>query len=166
MGSWSTHSGRPRAVSRAGLLPAPPSGQLEVSHAHSWQIHGPKRSVLAGTVIAANADPFDGSYAGSMTLESKGTMIGGGSAPCVEGRPVSMRIEHGNVTIWYADWGKNIIHFRGKLDPTGNIQLWHTNGDGTRSLLVGQIGDTGFSGYMARDRGACPYKLVMPTKAV
>ena len=122
---------------------------------------------LAGSAIAANAAPFDhdGSYAGSMTLLPLAQKEGSPPAACVEQRPLSMTIARGIATIAYADWGKNIIHFRGKLDPSGNIQLWHTNGDGSRSLLIGQFGDTGFTGYMARDDNRCPYKVTISAEA-
>jgi|SRR5580704_2222960 hypothetical protein len=122
---------------------------------------------MAGLAIAASAAPFDhdGTYAGSMTLMPVSQNEGQPTAACVENRPVNLSIARGIATIAYADWGRNIIHFRGKLDPTGNIQLWHTNGDGSRSLLIGQIGDAGFTGYMARDNNRCPYKVTISAEA-
>jgi len=39
-----------------------------------------------------------------------------------------MKIERGNVTIWYSNWKGN-HSYRGKLDPTGKIDAWHTNGE-------------------------------------
>src|SRR5580658_1554863 len=95
---------------------------------------------LAGFAIAASAAPFDhdGTYVGSMTLMPTIFDQSQTDQPCVENRPVNLTITRGIATIAYADWGRNVIHFRGKLDPTGNIQLWHTNGNGSHSLLIGQ----------------------------
>jgi hypothetical protein len=122
---------------------------------------------LAGLALTASAAPFDhdGSYPGSMELMPLALSEPKSVAACVENRPVNLTIARGIATIAYADWGKNIIHFRGKLDTSGNIQLWHTNGDGSRSLLIGQIGDSGFTGYMARDDNRCPYKVTISATA-
>jgi len=45
-----------------------------------------------------------------------------------------MRIERGDVAISYTDWGGHKIDYRGKVDPTGKINAWHTNGDGSSSI--------------------------------
>jgi hypothetical protein len=83
------------------------------------------------------------------------------NSACVSRRPVSMKIERGSVTIWYNNWEGQTIHYRGKLDLTGKIDAWHTNGDGSRSLLAGEIGNTGFTGHMSR--GLCSYDVTMRT---
>jgi hypothetical protein len=102
----------------------------------------------------------DGAYAGWMTEQANGQFRD--NRGCVSRRPVSMKVEGGNVTIWYTNWEGQTMHYRGKLDPTGKIDAWHTNGDGSRRLIAGQIGDTGFTGHvMAGD--LCSYDVTMRT---
>ena len=121
--------------------------------------------LLAGTPIVANAQQssfsHSGSYAGLMTQMATGGDYGR-NHPCVLHRPVSLTIEADNVTFLYTNWGGSIIHYRGKVDPTGGINAWHTNDDGSRSILTGSIGSTEFAGYMARDEGRCNYKVTIP----
>ena len=111
----------------------------------------------------------DGSYTGWMTEQVRGN-IGSNFDPraCVSRRPVSMTIEHGNVTISYVNWGGETMHYRGKADAAGRIETWHTNGDATRSVLTGQVGQDGFTGYMQRGRAGeeCAYRLAMLPAAV
>jgi len=86
----------------------------------------------------------------------------GRNHPCVVHRPVSLTIEGNKVMLSYVNWGGSVIHYRGEVDPSGGINAWHTNGDGSRSILTGGIGSTGFAGYMARDEGRCNYKVTIP----
>jgi hypothetical protein len=67
-------------------------------------------------------------------------------------------LQSGNV-----NWGGNTIHYHGKVDATGRIEAWHTNGDRTRSVLTGHITNNGFTGYMERGTGKdyCAYGLTM-----
>jgi len=69
------------------------------------------------------------------------------------------------VTVAYADWGRNIIHYRGRVSPNGNVEAWHTNGDGTRSILTGQVQQAMFTGDLDRDQHRCPYSVVMSVGA-
>ena len=118
----------------------------------------------SGVSPQAAAIGYDGAYAGSMA-QSVGHLGAHSNPNCVFSRPVSMRIERGEVTISYTDWGGHKIDYRGKVDPTGNINAWHTNGDGSSSILSGRIGGDGFSGHLLEPEG-CAYALTMPTPAV
>jgi hypothetical protein len=123
-------------------------------------------ALLAGAAMAADAQhSFDGSYAGSMRLMALPMSNDGSYPACAESRPVSMQIANGTVTVAYADWGRNTIHFRGRVDAAGGIQAWHTNGDGSRSILTGRIQQATFTGDLDRDQGNCPYSLVMSVGA-
>ena len=108
------------------------------------------------------------SYAGWMTEQVRSNVGESQSAPvCVYRRPVSMRIERGNVTIWYVDWGGNTTHYHGKIDATGRIEAWHTNGDPRSTVLTGQITNNGFTGFVQRGIGKnqCAYSLTMREEA-
>jgi hypothetical protein len=122
-------------------------------------------ALFAGAAVAANAQPsafgYDGTYAGSMKLTAEPTPNGEEYPACTDNRPVSMQIAHGVVTVSYADWGRNIIHYRGRIDPAGNVQAWHTNGDGSRSILTGSVQQAIFTGDLDRDQHRCPYSVVM-----
>jgi hypothetical protein len=113
-----------------------------------------------GPTAPRSSSGHDGSYAGWMTLLASGQFRS--NPACVSRAPVSMKIERDNVTISYTNWQGQTIHYHGKLDPTGKIDARHTNGDGSGSLLAGQIGDSGFTGHlMARD--LCSYDLTLRT---
>ena len=120
---------------------------------------------LAGAAAGANAQQpsagYDGSYAGSMRLSAEPMPPDASYPACVESRPVSMQVARGVVTVSYLDWGRNTIHYRGKVDAAGDIQAWHTNGDGTRSILTGRIQQAMFTGDLDRDQHRCPYSVVM-----
>jgi len=126
-------------------------------------------AVLGGVVVMAQPalvgaqqpDLHDGVYAGSMVQEATPQSPEQSPPACVYLRAVSMKVERGNVTVWYADWGGNTIHYRGKVDAAGNVQAWHTNGDGSKSILTGQFSGGAFIGQMERDRQLCPYKLTL-----
>jgi len=90
----------------------------------------------------AAAIGYDGAYAGSMS-QSVGHLGAHSNPNCVFSRPVSMRIERGDVTISYTDWGGHKIDYRGKVDPAGKINAWHTNGDGSSSSLRVDDADPG-----------------------
>jgi hypothetical protein len=119
-------------------------------------------ALLAGGAIAANAGSnYDGSYLGTMTQMETTSQLGNTEPACEYSRLVNMTVEGDNVTVVYLDWGNNTIHYRGALGPTGALTAWHTNGDGSRSVLTGQIGPAGFTGYMDRDHQACPYEVTL-----
>jgi hypothetical protein len=126
-------------------------------------------ALLAGAAISANAQQsslgYDGAYAGSMVLSADPLPNGESYPACVNSRPVSMQIAHGVVTVSYVDWGRNTIHYRGKVGAAGDIQAWHTNGNGTRSILTGSIQQATFTGDLDRDQHRCPYSVVMSVGA-
>ncbi len=128
---------------------------------------------LAAMPVAAQPAGYDGVYAGSMTLQANGWESkngGGGRIPdCVTSRPVNMTIKGGIVTIWYSNWTGDTIHYHGKVEPTGEVNAWHTNGDGSRSeMFFGRIGQNGFIGEIRRGDSSqmCDYKMAMRTGSV
>jgi hypothetical protein len=121
---------------------------------------------LACVATAAGAQSaYDGSYGGSMMLTADPLPNGESYAACVSTRPVSMQISYGVVTLAYADWGQNIIHYRGRVNASGDVQAWHTNGDGSRSILTGRVQQAMFTGDLDRDQHRCPYSVVMSVGA-
>lgn len=146
-----TGSSQPPRPQTAALPPADPAG-ARGSVTPRFEPLGPtlRRSPLG----------HDGTYAGWMTEQANGQYRD--NRGCVARRPVNMKIDHDSVTMWYTDWEGHTIHYHGKLDPTGKLDAWHTNGDGSRRLLTGQIGDTGFTGHvMGSD--LCSYDWAMRT---
>jgi hypothetical protein len=117
-----------------------------------------------GVSPQAEAIGYDGAYPGSMA-QSIGHLGAHSNPSCVSSRSVSMRIERGDVTISYADWGGHKIDYHGKVDATGKINAWHTNSDGSSSILSGRIGGDGFTGRLL-DAENCAYALTMPAPAV
>lgn len=126
-------------------------------------------AVLVAHSPASNAQQpasHDGTYAGAMEQAAQNLPNSESVPACVYLRAVNMQVTQGSVVVWYKDWGGNTIHYKGRIDAAGNVQAWHTNGDGTRSVLTGQFGGAGFTGQMERDRQLCPYKLTLtPTAA-
>jgi len=103
---------------------------------------------------------FNGLYAGAATVGVSGAETQGTTNPiCVDNRPMNMSIHNGYVTISYHDWKHHLLHYRGRVDPTGKIYVSHLNGDGSRSIFTMQIGDTGANGQM--QRGKCWYTVAM-----
>ena len=76
-----------------------------------------------------------------------------------------MRIERGDVMISYTDWRGHKLDYRGKVDPTGKINAWHTKCDGNSYILSGRIEGDGFTGYLL-DAENCGYALTMPAPTV
>jgi hypothetical protein len=101
---------------------------------------------------------YDGSYAGTLTQMETTSQLGTNEPACEHSRSVNMTIEGGNVTVAYLDWGKNTIHYRGTLNPTGTLNAWHTNGDGTRSILTGQSVPPGLAGTWTGTTKPAPMK--------
>jgi len=116
-------------------------------------------AALLGVAGAAHAQVV--SFSGTMVALPTTSQVGNVQPPCVYSRPVSMQVDHGTVTVSYADWGQNTIHYRGTIDANGFVQTWHLNGDGSRSILTGQVTGPTFTGFMDRDRQACQYKVVL-----
>jgi hypothetical protein len=54
------------------------------------------------------------------------------------------------------------LHYRGTVDASGQMDLYHTNGDGSRSILAGQIGNDVLTGEVARE--ACHYSVSLAKK--
>ena len=99
---------------------------------------------------------FDGLYKGTMTQtaskQTTATLTGGG---CNPDRPMSMRVKRGDVRIWYLNYVGHKLHYRGKINTTGKINAWHTNSDGSRSILAGQVSND--EARLNLNRGRCYY---------
>ena len=129
---------------------------------------------LAAMPVVAETAGYDATYAGSMTLQANGWESkngGGGTIPdCVTSRPVNMTIKGGVITLWYSNWTGDTIHYHGKVEPiTGEVNAWHTNGDGSRSeMFFGRIGRNGFIGEIRRGDSfqMCDYKMAMRTESI
>jgi hypothetical protein len=105
-----------------------------------------------------NVAAFNGTYAGPMILQPTGQSTQNEQrTKCTEQRTGTMTVRNGTVTIQYADWRGHILHYRGTVDATGTVNLVHTNGDGSKAILTGQIQNNGFVGDMRRD--PCEYSV-------
>jgi hypothetical protein len=102
---------------------------------------------------------FDGRYAGMMTVGVSGVSSDNVTNPICSDRPINMTIRNGHATIWYPNWRRDRLHYRGRVDPAGTINLSHLNGDGSHSVFTLKIIDTGWSGEMRR--GNCWYNVAM-----
>jgi len=103
---------------------------------------------------------FDGRYAGSLTISSSG--LSGDNlnrTGCVSERPATMVVRNGNVYLEYANWNRHKLHYRGRVDPSGAVTAYHTNGDGSRAILSGQIINGQLTGNMTR--GPCDYSVAL-----
>ena len=101
---------------------------------------------------------FDGHYAGTATLGVSGSETQGTTNPiCVDNRPIDMTIHNGYVTLWYHNWKRSKLHYRGRVDPSGKIYVTHLNGDGSRAAMTMQLSESGATGTM--DRGNCSYEI-------
>jgi hypothetical protein len=131
-------------------------------------------STLAATPAAAALGPsgtvsptgavFDGDYTGVMNLTSNGAGWDGDKSDpaCVQRRPTTVRIRNGKVYLQYANWLANELHYRGTVNASGGMELYHTNGDGSRSILAGQISKDVLTGQVQRE--GCPYSLSLAKK--
>jgi hypothetical protein len=84
--------------------------------------------------------------------QTTATLTGGGCNPPL---PMSMRVKRGDVRIWYQNYVGHTLHYRGKIDHAGKINAWHTNSDGSRSILAGQV--SGDEASLHLNRGRCFY---------
>jgi hypothetical protein len=101
---------------------------------------------------------FDGHFAGTATLGVSGVSSANVTNPiCVDNRPIDMTIHNGYVTLWYHNWKRSKLHYRGRVDDAGKIYVTHLNGDGSRSSMTMQMSDTGATGTM--QRGNCSYEI-------
>src|ERR1700746_1377467 len=90
-------------------------------------------STLAATPGSAALGPtgtvFDGDYTGVMNRTTPGVAGDGpnSDSACVEKRPATMLIRNGNVTLQYADWAGNVLHYRGIVNASGQVDLYNTH---------------------------------------
>ena len=126
-------------------------------------------STLAATPASAGLEPtgtvFDGDYAGAMNLTTNGAGWDGekSNPACVQRRPTTVLIRNGNVYLQYANWLGNVLHYRGTVSASGQMDLYHTNGDGSPSKLAGQISNDVLTGH-AEQRDGCDYLLSLAKK--
>ena len=126
-------------------------------------------STLAATPASAALGPtgtvFDGDYTGAMNLTANAASADGPNADpaCVERRPATMLIRNGNAYLQYADWLGNVLHYRGTVNASGQVDLYHTNGDGNHSILAGQISNGVLTGHVERGE-ACNYSVSLAKK--
>src|SRR5271170_8001075 len=105
-----------------------------------------------------NVALFNGTYAGPMILSPTGQSTSEESrSKCTEHRTGTMTVRNGTVIIQYADWKGHILHYRGTVDASGAVNLEHTNSDGSKAVLTGQIQNNGFTGNMLRE--PCDYTV-------
>jgi hypothetical protein len=99
---------------------------------------------------------FDGLYKGTMTQtasrQTTDSLTGGGCNPDL---PMNMRVKRGDVRIWYKNFVGHTLHYRGKVNTAGRINAWHTNSDGSRSILAGEVSNGEAS--LNLNRGRCHY---------
>jgi hypothetical protein len=126
-------------------------------------------STLAAMPASAALQPtgtvFDGDYAGAMNQTTPGVAGDGpnSDSACAPTRPVTMLIRNGNVYLQYADWLGNVLHYRGIVNASGLVDLYHTNDDGNRSILAGQISNDVLKGHVERAE-ACNYTVSLAKK--
>jgi hypothetical protein len=126
-------------------------------------------STLAAAPASAALGPtgtvFDGDYTGVMNLTTPGVSIDGPNADsaCAERRPATMLIRNGYAYLQYADWLGNVLHYRGTVNASGQVDLYHTNGDGNHSILAGQISNDVLKGHVERAE-ACNYSVSLAKK--
>jgi len=68
-----------------------------------------------------------------------------------------MLIRNGTVYLQYANWRGDVLHYRGTINASGQMDLSHTNGDGSGSILAAQISNGVLTGHV--DREACHYSV-------
>jgi hypothetical protein len=126
-------------------------------------------STLAATPVSAALGPtgtvFDGDYTGVMNLTTPAVSGDGpnSDSACIERRPATMLIRNGYAYLQYADWLGNVLHWRGTVNASGLADLYHTNDDGNRSILAGQISNNVLTGHVERGE-ACNYSVTLAKK--
>jgi len=109
---------------------------------------------------AVSSASFDGAYSGSLTIASSGGSTDNlNRTGCVAQRPARMVVRNGNVYLEYANWKRHKLHYRGRVDPSGAVTAYHTNSDGSRAILSGQIVNGELNGSMSR--GPCDYTVAL-----
>src|SRR5215467_5947015 len=115
-----------------------------------------------GVPSAVGPASFDGIYAGSLTSASGrgfSSGVGNNRSKCWTSAPAKMTIRAGYMVMEYPDWKRHILHYRGIVDPSGTVNLRHTNSDGSTAILTGQIGNGRVTGTMRR--GPCLWDLTL-----
>jgi hypothetical protein len=98
-----------------------------------------------------------------MTISASGLSTRESNASgCVEERPAKMTIRNGYVYIQYSDWKRHVLHYRGNVKSDGWVHAFHTNRDGSRSVLSGQINSDTLTANM--ERGPCDYTATLAKK--
>jgi hypothetical protein len=126
-------------------------------------------STFAATPASAALGPtgtvFDGDYTGAMNLTTPAVSGDGpnSDSACIERRPATMLIRNGYAYLQYADWLGNVLHWRGTVNASGLADLYHTNDDGNRSILAGQISNNVLTGHVERGE-ACNYSVTLAKK--
>src|SRR5215831_1027200 len=120
--------------------------------------------VWAQTGVPSPVGPatLDGIYAGSLTSTSgRGFSSGVGSnrSKCWTSAPAKMTIRGGYMVMEYPNWKRRTLHYRGIVDPSGAVNLRHTNSDGSLAILTGQISNGQVTGTMRR--GPCLWDLTL-----
>jgi len=136
-----------------------------------------KRLIILGAVLvaaacaqeppppAAAAPPgptsaaFDGRYAGTMTVGVSDVAFSTATYPVCSDRRVDMTIQHGDATVSYKDWKQHTLHYRGRVDAAGRVDMSHLNGDGVRSVFTLEMSGNRSNGQM--QRGDCRYDVSM-----
>ena len=114
--------------------------------------------VAAAAAMAAPPTPFDGTYRGQMEVTPSGASNLTYTNPACEWkRPAEMSIREGYVLIWYKDWHRHTIHYKGEVGADGAVKARHHNGDGSWSVLDGRISGNQLTADMLR--GRCQYSL-------
>ena len=73
-----------------------------------------------------------------------------------------MTIRNGSVSIQYSDWKRHVLHYRGNVKADGWVHAFHTNRDGSRSVLSGQFSNDVLNANM--ERGPCDYTVTFARK--
>ena len=73
-----------------------------------------------------------------------------------------MTIRNGYVYIQYSDWKRHVLHYRGKVNSSGWVDAYHTNRDGSHSILSGQMNNNELTANM--ERGPCDYTVTLAKK--
>ena len=115
-----------------------------------------------GVPSAMGPATFDGIYAGSLTSTSGRSFssgVGSSRSKCWTSARAKMTIRGGYMVMEYPNWKRRTLHYRGIVDPSGAVNLRHTNNDGSIAILTGQISNGQVSGTMRR--GPCLWDLTL-----
>jgi hypothetical protein len=97
-----------------------------------------------------------------MVSASGESTLNANASGCQEQRPATMTIHNGYVYIQYRDWKRHLLHYRGKVNASGWVDAYHTNRDGSHSILSGQMSDGQLIANM--ERGPCDYQVTLAKK--